>query len=353
VVNGEFFSLDINIKLVDMGFAVMHVQKGKGGTQASGLGDHIDRKKGKEKCYKHADPSRLHLNKQLGNSDHSNVSLQEAINNNISKYYQGKKEIRKDAVKSLNHILTGSHEDMIELFKDKDKKLNWVRANYDYICDNFGKENIVRFTLHLDEKTPHIHCVTTPITKDGRLSAKEMIGNNANLERLQDDYANRMAKFGLKRGFKSNREHVPTKEFYKYVSSAAAKPQVKKHIEKHLNNVDVTVNFRSRIDNIVDKKEISVFGVQKAKNELKMEISQFVNETFEKAKTILKKDLITESMQGFDILDQTNANFLAEEYAKQKDKLQEIRMEEWRKELAKIKPEIEQKTEIDRPILRR
>jgi DNA polymerase III delta prime subunit len=195
--------------------------------------------------------------------------------------------------------------------------------------------------------------VTTPITKDGRLSAKEMIGNNANLERLQDDYARRMAEFKLRRGLKSNRVHVPTKEFYKYVSSAAAKPEVKKHIEKHLKNLDIEVDFASRIAHMVDKKEIPVFGKEKAKNELKMEISQFVNNTFEKAKTVFKDDLIKLSMQGFDLFDQTNANYLAEDYVKKKEKLESIRMQEWRKEMDKIKPEIEQKTEIDRSIFRR
>ena len=37
------------------------------------------------------------------------------------------------------------------------------------------KENIVRFTLHMDERTPHIHWVFVPITEDGRLSAKEIL----------------------------------------------------------------------------------------------------------------------------------------------------------------------------------
>jgi hypothetical protein len=77
-----------------------------------------------------------------------------------------------------------------------------------------------------------------------------------------------------------------------------------------------------------------------------MEISQFVNETFEKAKVVLKQDLITQSMKGFDILDQTNANFLAEEYAKQKEKIDEIRIAEWRKELAKINTKNEHKIDI-------
>ena len=40
-----------------------------------------------------------------------------------------------------------------------------------------GEENITRFAVHLDEKTPHIHCVFVPITEDGRLSAGDWVGN--------------------------------------------------------------------------------------------------------------------------------------------------------------------------------
>ena len=42
--------------------------------------------------------------------------------------------------------------------------------------------------LHMDEKTPHLHLVFVPLTKDNRLCAKEIIGNRANLTKWQDDF---------------------------------------------------------------------------------------------------------------------------------------------------------------------
>ena len=51
----------------------------------------------------------------------------------------------------------------------------WAKQSQKLAEDMFGKENIVRFTLHMDERTPHIHCVFVPITEDGRLSAKEIL----------------------------------------------------------------------------------------------------------------------------------------------------------------------------------
>ena len=42
--------------------------------------------------------------------------------------------------------------------------------------------------VHMDEKTPHLHLVFVPLTKDNRLCAKEIIGNRANLTKWQDDF---------------------------------------------------------------------------------------------------------------------------------------------------------------------
>lgn len=41
----------------------------------------------------------------------------------------------------------------------------------------YGAENILYVTVHMDEKTPHMHFGVVPITEDGRLSVKEILGN--------------------------------------------------------------------------------------------------------------------------------------------------------------------------------
>ena len=46
--------------------------------------------------------------------------------------------------------------------------------------------------VHVDEKTPHMHLSFVPITSDGRLSAKEIVGNKKDLTRWQDDFWNYM-----------------------------------------------------------------------------------------------------------------------------------------------------------------
>lgn len=196
-----------------MGFAVFHPGKGSGA--GGGIGSHIDRVEGQEHTYPHADAARraLNINRALPSGRHL-VNLPEAINERIKEGYTGKKAIRKDGVRFLSLVLTGTHEDMIKLAGDAEKFKKWQQANYDFVKKEFGEMNIMRFTLHLDEKTPHIHAIVVPLTADGRLSAKELMGNKKNLSLRQDRYGEAMADFGLIRGVRESKANHTGEGWY-------------------------------------------------------------------------------------------------------------------------------------------
>lgn len=218
-----------------MGYAVYHVEKGQ--TSSGGIGNHIDRKKGAEHTYQHADPSRRHLNQNYEvHQGREKIPLHQAIEERIKEGYKGQKAIRKDAVKYKTHILTGSHEDMMRIFSNPQTAQKWIDENRKFIEKEFGKENVVRFTLHMDEKTPHIHAVTVPLTQDGRLSAKEIIGNKKEMQARQDRYASHMMQFGLQRGIRNTGiKHENATEYYARMNQAkevAEKTEIK--VEKGL-----------------------------------------------------------------------------------------------------------------------
>ena len=197
-----------------MGYAVYHVEKGKGGS--GGIGNHIDRVKGMEHTYPHANPELRNENiiVALHNQYHEK-KLSDAIAERIKEGYNGKRKIRDNAVKFCTHILTGSHEEMKDIFADEKTAKAWINENAKFLADEFGSKNIVRFVVHLDEKTPHIHAVTVPLTEDGRLSAKELIGNRKAMQERQDRYAERMKPFELQRGIRSTGiRHEGAKEYY-------------------------------------------------------------------------------------------------------------------------------------------
>lgn len=186
-------------------FAVLHVTKFNG--SSGGIGAHIDRKH----TPKNADPDRLELNREFIESNTG--SMKKDIDRRISEGYTSKRKIRKDAVKAVGVILSGSPGQMKKI-EGEGRLEEWAKANFKFAQEKFGKENLVRFTLHMDEATPHIHAVFTPI-KDGKLHYKSFIDGKKGLSNLQEEYGLKMADFGLKRGLKHSRaKHTTTREYY-------------------------------------------------------------------------------------------------------------------------------------------
>ena len=212
-----------------MGFCSYHIEKRKG--SGGGLGIHIDRIKVEREdnynSFPNADPARTHLNISYPCNGYEDMPLPAAISKRLKEGYNARnkagelKEIRKDACIFSEHVFTGTHEDMKAIEADPQRLQEWVQENRRFAEDMYGADNIVRFTLHLDETTPHIHCVIVNLTKDGRLAAKEILGSPKELQKKQDKYAEYMEKFGLKRGLKDTGiTHEGKDEYYKRVNAA-------------------------------------------------------------------------------------------------------------------------------------
>ena len=202
-----------------MSYAVYHAEKGA--VSPGGIGKHIDREPGAEHTYQHSDPERRDLNQNILLNEHCKKALHTAISDRISEGYSAKnkagelKAIRKDAVKYTTHILTGSHEQMKKIEADPNIRKAWIDKNLEFIKNEYGEKNIVRFSVHRDEKTMHIHAVTVPLTEDGRLSAKELLGDRLVMSQRQDRYAEQMKSFGLERGQKATGiKHESAREYY-------------------------------------------------------------------------------------------------------------------------------------------
>ena len=103
-----------------------------------------------------------------------------------SRIEQARCRTRKDSTRFVDTLITASPE----FFKGKSPKeiAAYFQRAADFLIDRVGRENIVSAMVHMDEKTPHLHLVFVPLTKDNRLCAKEIIGNRANLTKWQDDF---------------------------------------------------------------------------------------------------------------------------------------------------------------------
>ena len=118
-----------------------------------------------------------------------------------------------------------------EFFKNMSKKdiKKWADTCMDFVYKDLGytKEQVLHATVHMDEKTPHLHCVVVPLikkfdkrtnTKKYTISKKHYMKSGAYISELQDKYWQRMNDkgFKLERGIKnSDNEHISIKEFKK------------------------------------------------------------------------------------------------------------------------------------------
>ncbi len=129
----------------------------------------------------------------------------------------GVKRVRCDAVRAMEVIMTGSPEGFVRTADGRAvdySKSKWAQDNLNFLKAQFGAKNVVSFTLHQDETTPHVHAVVVPITPDARLSADQLF-NPKSLRQLQTDYAAAMAEYGMSRGVEhSQAKHQPMSRMY-------------------------------------------------------------------------------------------------------------------------------------------
>ena len=123
---------------------------------------------------------------------------------------------RKDSVRVVEVLFTASPE----FFKGKKpaEKKAFFEESLKYIQSRQNPDTIISAVVHLDEKTPHMHLSFVPLTKDGRLSAKDIVGNRTRLQKWQDDYWKHMVKKwpDLERGesaSETGRDHIPPRVF--------------------------------------------------------------------------------------------------------------------------------------------
>ncbi len=122
----------------------------------------------------------------------ANVLLEFMFSVSPTYFYDG---LDRDSFNLLTVNKDKAELDRIYKTINQDKLEKWKQAVFEYCQKEFGN-NLVNIELHLDEKTPHIHVLLTPILKDGRLTAKEFFTPEAVLS-WQNDYANAVKHLGI------------------------------------------------------------------------------------------------------------------------------------------------------------
>ena len=153
--------------------------------------------------------------------------------------------VRRDSVMLVETLITASPEFMNSLPPAEQRA--YFAAALDFVSGRVGKQNIISAVVHMDETTPHMHLCFVPITKDGRLSSKDIIGGPQGLVKWQDKFYEHMLErySDLVRGTpkkQTHRKHIPS-----YMFKLAA--ELYKHYDEicqAINNIGVFNSGRKK-----------------------------------------------------------------------------------------------------------
>ena len=203
-------------------YAILRFAKYKG-PEIGHIESHNERTKEKYASNPDVDTSRSHLNFHL-------VTPQRKYRAEAEKQIaEAGCRTRSDSVRVVEALVTASPE----FFKGKKK--SEVRAYFqealDFIQEHQDPKTIISAVVHMDEKTPHMHLSFVPLTEDGRLCAKEIVGNKKKLTQWQDRFWEHMVKKypDLERGesaSETGRDHIPPRLFKEAVHLNRMKEQI-------------------------------------------------------------------------------------------------------------------------------
>ena len=155
-------------------------------------------------------------NKVAPGMDIFNVTLKESNNwlQDINKEIQAAgAKARSNSVLALDTIYTASPN----FFQGKTNQQNddFFKDCLQFHQEHFG--HIISAVIHYDETTPHLHVVSVPLTKDGRLSARDVIGNKSKMSKTQDSFFEQVGRgYGLERGIhmdgQEKKQHISAQE---------------------------------------------------------------------------------------------------------------------------------------------
>ena len=158
-----------------------------------------------------ADPDRAATNEHSHNSP---AEVMQALRDRLPDKY------RKDAVIGLEYFVGASPQWFDG--KTREQQDAYFRESIDWLEKRHGKENVVGWSIHRDETSPHLVAYVVPMSDRGTLNAKQWTGGAAALSKMQTDFAKNVgARNDLERGIEGSKAHHQTiKGFYAQIGQA-------------------------------------------------------------------------------------------------------------------------------------
>ena len=217
---------------------------------------------------------------------------------------------RTDSVRVVETLITASPD----FFKDKKKAQikEYFEHALNFILKHVPQERILSAVIHVDEKTPHMHLSFVPITEDGRLSAKDIVGNRKKLTWWQDEFWKHMVKKypDMERGesaSETGREHIPPRLFKEAIHLNSMKDQIMQILADTnvLNKKTKTDELEALLKKYIPSVEQMKTKLKKydaAYKTLKTEITELEKKLDDSKESTLKKLEISRKLQEYEEL---------------------------------------------------
>jgi regulator of replication initiation timing len=204
------------------------------------------------------------------------------------------KTVRKDRVKSFESAINSAHNDVAceflfssdeEFFKDmtREQVESWAKDSLEFVERDIGitKDKIIHASVHMDEKTPHLHVVAVPLVNayDGRrkqdvlqINRKKFIKTREDLSKLQDTYHQRMNEKGhkLERGDTKNARHERVLEFKEKTNYHEQElKKVQTEAKERSREVITLDNVKADLDRAIYNKELDLKDLEKSMEKVK------------------------------------------------------------------------------------
>ena len=188
---------------------------------------------------------------------------------------------RSDSVRVVEALVTASPE----FFKGKKRVevKEYFTYALEFIKAHQNEKTIVSAVVHMDEKTPHIHLCFVPLTEDGRLSAKDIVGNKKKLTWWQDEFWKHVVKKypDLERGesaSETGRQHIPPRLYKEAIHLNSLKDKL-----MELLSGTNPLNAKARTTEIAGLLDEYIPGVEKMKTRLRKYDTEYKTLTAENA----------------------------------------------------------------------
>lgn len=122
------------------------------------------------------DYTKSYLNYEL--HQQTKVEYMSYIQKQIKQRVKTERAIRKDAVVLCEFVITLDEEEIEGSEKSAIDLYRIFHLVYVFLKQRYGKQNVVYAVVHFDEKMPHMHFGMIPITKENRLSAKQIFSRH-------------------------------------------------------------------------------------------------------------------------------------------------------------------------------